>query len=546
MNEFNWNGEDFINVVTEISGKCLSKNELNKVAEIITQNNIHIDNLLTLMCSVSFALNKMGIKSYKKAYPQEYSSIYIYPPYDINKWLHAMKDIYTKASSGLDKGSAFDVITSSWNKMEKKDFKYWLSFYEQDIHKKYVTAQLNQMDDQPGGYFLPKHDLKSNLPSPIGPNMDDFDIPVKVDSQDEKKKLIEDQRNKITGRLNSAEKLLCSYEGRIFAGPEFNNMLESLHNLKRQVQVANKRSVSSTLFEDLIHKNANLLSLNGFKKSASFLSKVADGDVPEPPKNIPLPPQVSTIVPPEAEVEDKPYKKFLDGLKLDNNDGDDGDADLVVTAQIAPPVAPKASPVLPTKEPEVPVSDVSIQKTDNTVKPENPSEVTLADDRIERALDSVTIEDAIKRLESLSNIFKTREIARQLSLVDLILDKLGIGSYFPSLGESIRSSLESNSYCSTRVEDILSRLRGSLGEKSSAPKVDLEGNNSKNESPEMMELRNSLDEKQKLEQARKEKRKEESNAETDRKSQPAVTNVPEQLAAPTKVETSPKQPAQIR
>jgi hypothetical protein len=81
---------------------------------------------------------------------------------------------------------------------------------------------------------------------------------------------------------------------------------------------------------------------------------------------------------------------------------------------------------------------------------------------IDAAFATLKVADIVRQLDDLSRIFKNREIARRLSIVDMMMDKLGLSSFFPSLAEATRSALESNQYCLTRIEEVRSRIGGAL------------------------------------------------------------------------------------
>lgn len=85
-------------------------------------------------------------------------------------------------------------------------------------------------------------------------------------------------------------------------------------------------------------------------------------------------------------------------------------------------------------------------------------------DAIDKAFADIKVSDIVKRLQGLARLFKNREIARQLSIIDLMLDKLGIAGLFPQLAEATRSALESNQYSSVRIEEILSKLMSVVDE----------------------------------------------------------------------------------
>jgi hypothetical protein len=217
-------------------------------------------------------------------------------------------------------------------------------------------------------------------------------------------------------------------------------------------------------------------------------------------------------------------QESLEGTSVDSNETEDGDIEvladegLVSEAQIAPPQMP-AAPIAP--------APTATPGKEITEQPPEDLEVALDEetddqgDAVEGVLKNTTVSDVIKRLERLSNIFRTREVPRQLALVDMMLDSLGIGSFFPGLGEAIRSALESNSYCSTRIEDVLTKLRGSTN---TGGELELEGDNKP--SPAVESIARNLEMRKNKDDARKKRRKEEEE----------IGEVPEQLAAPSKIE----------
>jgi len=163
------------------------------------------------------------------------------------------------------------------------------------------------------------------------------------------------------------------------------------------------------------------------------------------------------------------------------------------------------------------------------------------DDVIEAALNQVSVNDVIHRLEMLVSIYNQREISRQLAILDIMMDKLGIASYFPSLGESMSKALEANQYIGNRLSDILTKLKGS---------VNIPGGHDWIESPkskanpETAGLRRSLEQDQVQEEERKELRKQKDleklkgGPEAGKPAAPA--GAAENLAGPAKVERAPK------
>jgi hypothetical protein len=164
-------------------------------------------------------------------------------------------------------------------------------------------------------------------------------------------------------------------------------------------------------------------------------------------------------------------------------------------------VAPMADPLTdPNAETAIEVSE-----EDPTILPdESTSPIATDEDPFDAVLQNVTTKDLITRLERISNFFKKREITKELAIVDLMMDKLGFISFFPSLAEINKSTLDNINYCNSRTDDILSKLRGSFSESAG---TDFSGNSEKIHSPEALQVQQNLSQEQEIEKARKERRK---------------------------------------
>src|SRR5258708_13063179 len=216
-----------------------------------------------------------------KAYPNysEYFDTSI--KYDLSKWMKTFKDLYAKVHFGAPKTDAINDLTREWNKVEKLAFINWMKYYESGDYLKYKRAQTNRYyvnDDL--NYFLP-NPISKSIPSPIK-SINDQIVPIPqevkenpVPSAEDKRRIIEDQRRKILGRLNSAEKLLSSQQGQIFAGSDFEKLLHSIYELKKQIQTVNKISLSAQTCIDLIVRQANILDQQGYHNASAFMVKFA-------------------------------------------------------------------------------------------------------------------------------------------------------------------------------------------------------------------------------------------------------------------------------
>lgn len=515
----------------------------------------------------------------KVSYPNNNDYSNVQSQRDIPKWLQAAKDISYKEKNGDTRASSVRQVTSGWNTVEIFDFLNWFKFYEEGSHLKYKTAQLWYENGAPGYFLHVKQDHK-----PDEQNNIDLSTEVQPDevSKSEKKQIIERQRAKLIGRLDSAEKLLRTQDGQLFADKELESLVEAIFALKKKVFLVNKISTATKLYEDMIIREANILTKKGYHNAANVLFSVADEAIPvatspQPPAQSSgtvggLPatgngmptdadsgtpnntPQLAT--PPKEDKAPNALEIFLNRTQTANI-GDDKlsvedsdqlsveDDDIIVEAQSMPSIdEPMTSSPMPApgnkKEPFAPVSQVS-KKMPSTIdeplevedapleveddsdvanfKNEEESVTSDFDVRLDQLMSNVTISDVVVELESLSKIFKTREIPRRLSRADMMLDSLGLAPFFPSLSEAQNKSLEANNYISSRVDEILSKLRGSMH----AKRIDLEGDVDVNK-PELSGVKNKLQEDEDKETSRKKMRKEQELLES---AKPSIKQTPQ-------------------
>lgn len=465
--------------------------DLAKISTIVYENRskLPINTIHDLYKSVEAAAKQLSLPlkpilkmAYKTAYPSDSKGLYIQSPHNIPQWLECMKAIYAHANNtGCSVDEATNLITQSWSKMDQIDFKTWLKFYQQNAHLKYKKASMTKegvgyLEIGQGG-FLPfdKNDLRSTIPGVPNriPDMERFD---QASLQDEaQKRKLQEQREvdekeelkrqvkALIGRLNSAERLATSKGIDKVLGPVYESWLKALHDLKREIQIAPLRNIKSSL--DLIYKKANLLEYLGKPEASNIMIKLAQAlpdptaidpaavpssAIPEPMNDAPVDLAMPSADDLEPDGNEKWLSEFLEGLsgtsKKDEDDANDisdvddlyvDEDDLVKSAQAVPGPGDN-------KEHDVP---------DQSGQFHNKMDDVLA---------TVTVNDVIAKLESLSNIFKNREISRELAKVDMMMDALGIASYFPNLAEAMQRSLDANQYMLTRIDDVLSSLRGSV------------------------------------------------------------------------------------
>lgn len=518
-----------------------------------------------------------------------------------------MQAIYAE-SARVGWKNAFDQVTNNWDVMEKLDFKSWMQFYQESAHQKYKTAQFapKYIDNGPGS-FIPLDAVRSTLPR--SPDMGAFNEQQSLDAartkeqeEAQRKELVTLRLRSLISRLNAADKLATIPE----VQKELNKVLPNgvqqwlaaLQELKREIQLMPIRVSSVSLVEDLIYKNANRLVDAGNKPAALVFLKLAQmgmastpaatnpmgvtpmnpidttmggqpmgmGDGPAPslgggPLGVP---PVGAIDSGADPVKDKTMQDFVKSLsEPDDNDVSESDDDLVVEDGEELTATAQAAPMQPSGQPSKQTPE-ELQVTENDLAPQEPLPADVADpsgaelvpdnpqviqqDPFDMALANVKVSDIIARLESVASMFKNRKIARELSVIDLMMDKMGIATFFPTLGEAMRSALESNQYCQSRVEEVLAKLRGSVDTPMSQQmETDITGDTPEQaQTPADEALKGNLAKEEAETRARKERRKQQAQAEEDAAAQTAAQPVnteaqpnTNELAGPAQVETAP-------
>lgn len=505
-NDSNPSWEDVLYKEPDIDlGKERAKN-LEKIL-----SDLGIDELDFLPKELTTGLRKQISKlEPKKAYPN-YSYFPSNKTYDIKKWVQAVHQMYELEKNGSPRIESLSSISSNWGEIEVRDFVRWLKFYEEKNQDKYKVATAQAWYEGGNGYYLP---LKQPSTDPVPTKEEEEEEEPKLDDdkelrEQEEKQKIDKAKKSLLSRLHSAEKILTTEGGQLFAGSEFGKLVEILSLLKQKVLTLSnfKRTKAfNDASNDLIIREANILTKNGYVDSGIFLCSLAEEadkksekinqpptsapstptpnkpeQKPSPPSQNPTPPaQTSSPTPatPPAPTETKGVagtlpsevpgqgtsdnntpssfsgmEGFLKNINptKDINKSDNEEDEIVIEAQDVAPQKPITSPQ-PIKSEEVIVEKPAI----------SPAPDKDFDAIIDSAFENLKVDDVIKKLEDLSKIFKVREVPKQLSIVDLMLDRLGMSSFFPALAEATNKSLESNNYISTRIDDVLSKLRGAV------------------------------------------------------------------------------------
>lgn len=504
------------------------------IREILSNRDTKpVNTLLGLIEAIDLALKKMlpqKESQLKLAYPQP-DMILPFPQYNISKWVDATHSIYNLIHQGYSSANAKQSIIGQWEPSEQKDYENWLRFYKEKVPEKYQKLAASEEIFMAG---LPASALKSRIPNPIShdayspkypPGMPEDEI-AHADDSNEVRETIEKQRSKLIGRLNSAEKLLSSMDGQMFAGDEQELMLKLLQDLKRRIQTANKRTVKSSLFEDHIYRTANILRLEGKNEAAGFFYKIAqlpDLGLDIPPAgdsatSAPEPPPTPSANPDETK---ECLREFFEALKEKKADDEIEfvrvASDLIKTAQGVPEFK-----TAPSKEEIIEVEEKDAPPEDNT------------DDLIEAALRNVTIHDVIHRLEMLVSVYNQRELSRQLAILDIMMDRINMASLFPEIGESMSKALDANQYIGTRLGNVLTQLKASM----KSPETEKWTEVDRTINPETAAIRGRIEKQRAEEDERKAAKKTFDAGKAIAEKKPIADSA--ELQQPSRIERAPK------
>lgn len=480
----------------------------------------------------------------KFAYPVNDSYRELPGQYNIPRWIQAFNDINTIIAHGTDDREAFKHVTESWSDSESYNFKNWIKFYQERNDVKYVEAQSSYYVNDEESYFLPYKNEQQETRK-------ELDINDVVDSASikQKEQQLKNHRKKIVSRLDSVEKLIRSEEGQLLTKNEFESLMESIYDLKKKI---NKIKAAS-LFEPIITKEANRLSRDGFKKSYALLIAIAAPETPPaglattPATNsndAVAGPLIGALDPSGPKEDEDGIEGFIKNMNpsddtFSDNDSEaiqpDDDGEIAITAQEIPK-PPNGEQQLVKTNPE-PIKNIApLKKTTEPTTEVDAVSKSNSDDLIYSALKQITVQDVIKDLKELSYFHKVKEVPRKLALVDIKLNALGLVAFFPSLSEATNKALESNNYISSRIDEILNRLQGTV-----ATNVIDVANPKEIDNPNAQAIKNNLQDLENKEHARKELRKNKENEDLDMSLQSKDNDVLEMPVAPAK-EAPPVKP----
>jgi len=378
-----------------------------------------------------------GKRSVKRAYPNVTGIMEanVKPQRDVSKWVRTLGDIRAAERIGEGGDGVKRRLTEEWDPVEKQDFEQWLRFYERGDHEKYAGIESEVASPIPAGQASPvtQHPV-------VGPRRGR----PKADTR-----TLADNQKALIGRLDAAKRLLRLFRPPIWPQERWYSIYRALSDLEQEI--VSLRTTAS--MRDRIIRTAGLLTRAGFREGADVLLKVAQ--------------------PPDEDVASQ-IEKALTGREYDIK-SPGGSAELPGGMSDIPSTpAPEAGgtiPVPPESESAPPASPEGMppEAMGKLPEPPPPPEPEAEAEKPKPKKDEnpyagATTKDILEVLEPLMKRFKEREIVRQLSKADMMMDALNIVSYFPELGEAIGRLIETDSYVGTRLEKVIGKLRGGLKE----------------------------------------------------------------------------------
>lgn len=593
LNELNINNEKDLlkfhyivqyipSITKQLYGKC-NKQACAKITEEVFRNFSEIKSYAQIK-NIIFNYVKTGL--IKTAYPIDMSDNEKIINYDINKWRSAINDIHIRSRIFGNKKDAIDFVTKDWGNMDEKlAFERWLKFYEQKGHTNYKISQhiitdnivlpyipgLTKKQNQESNANEREYELdernKAILNHTKGKLLGRIDSAIKILHSNTGMDFAGKEYNKLVDTLLSLKGDIMKIKSSLILDDLIVRASTSLNdnssyikqlfikiaqlppltetptdapatgiedpNKPAEAEGGSKKNGDKAIKEFVTNQITNVFDVIDKKRTKAIVEKE---NLPENQNtkkenkfawyNINTEEFIKfQKVCSELKQVIKAAKNFNNITKVAQETPEPA-----ITQTNVPIDVPIDAPVEETTAPvENTVPTESIEQKLESDKKEKASPFLDVSDTIDDALNSIKLSDVIKQLQALSRVFKNREIARQLSIIDLMLNKLGISGFFPALAEATRSALESNQYCQTRVEEILSKLisatdeRG-LSEFDSLSKMEEKETNADNNMIDE-EMKGYLEKPKKIET--KEQIKPEPKIETAPKQAPETVQQPE-------------------
>jgi len=367
----------------------------------------------------------MGGKRTKVAYPNVAGVMETNakPQRDVTKWVNTLGEIHAAERIGAQRSHVFRNLTEEWDPVEKLDFQQWLRYYERGDHEKYA-ASLEGVVPLRGA------------PPPLATQQR---VRMKPEARS-----VEENRRALVSRLDAAKRLLRLFAPPVWPRDRYDSIYRALSDLEHEI--TSLRTTAS--MRDRIIRTATLLDRAGFQDGAETLRKIAqppDEDVASQIEKALTGREYKAKPPTSGGLGDIPSPD-MEGMPPSGGEG-------------LPPPGVEGEP---STAPEGMPPGAMESLPEPPLPPEPGPEVEKKPAKDENPYASSTVNDILEVLEPLMKRFKEREIVRQLSKVDMMMDGLNVVSYFPELGEAIARLIETDSYVGGRLERIIGKLRGGL------------------------------------------------------------------------------------
>ena len=357
----------------------------------------------------------------KKAYPNGSGALSpeIESESDLVRWGNIVKQIYNASLSGeIDVDQGIRIAQEKLNKANPQSkegdrFMHWVNYYKNGEHLKYSAEKGKNMYKKANYQFSPKGsqqysgtpDLRQSTGNDIldifaaNPDVGIFESKV-LDAKHEtdKKNDYKAWKSKLHTAIRRIDKLIRNSDGLI--EPEITERLsEILHSFDLQVG----RTKLHTTASDLTFKTAQQFKKLGFDAGSNILIKVAQQTPPVEEPVAPAEIMPETVEAPQAPAAEGQLQEA--GVQTEESAGEE---------------QPQSKPNMYGKE--------------------------------------FSLDDAVEKLDEVSNMLADRAVIRMLSEFDIILDSIGIASMFPELAEAQSKLIDGYSYALTRVTKMMGMI----------------------------------------------------------------------------------------
>ena len=191
------------------------------------------------------------------------SATHIRQPYDLEKWIETMRQIYnTAATNNLPLDKVAEQVVGKWDEHERTHFQRWMRYYQEGNDGKYnvKTAQFywKKPEEQKAPDMKSVQDLMANPTQSL------------VDPTAAKKQRLDEARKKLRGRLKSIEELLEIYRD-VLPRDTVGILRKDVFDLKEKILGLELKAS----LVDSIMRTSNKFVKNGFIEGANELKKIA-------------------------------------------------------------------------------------------------------------------------------------------------------------------------------------------------------------------------------------------------------------------------------